>query len=210
MANYIAEVLAGLAAVKITRKNSPTKHVVPGETVLGEACDEVKRAYALLTETEAEVATKAGEWIARLVEIEKKPEADRSKEDRELADWLLLKRARLELLKQLFWHEVVEQFPSLLSGNMGIRKNWLIVRKPERKLRAMGPVIMMGTGLESLAKVLGGDLPPGREGLFGGGEITGFSPKGAPIWGDKRPAGPFGPETFRGTGGMLDPENRNP
>ena len=53
--HYVENVLEDLAAVRITRRNSPPSPVAPNETVMGTACDEVKRAHALLSDTAEEL-----------------------------------------------------------------------------------------------------------------------------------------------------------
>ena len=161
--HYVENVLEDLAAVRITRRNSPPSPVAPNETVMGTACDEVKRAHALLSDTAEELQALFDKNRPAVKAIEQKPKSEWTADDHELADRLALHNARFEMLRNIAWHEVREQFPSLATEDMGMRKNWVVVKtaKPKRGLHLAGMAIISrgGNPLEGLppdlAEILG-------------------------------------------------------
>ena len=123
--SFIKEMLARIKAVNLKKDGAlaPKSEVEPGERVVGILSDDLKKFHVVLRSYTENTHNECLRAHSRM----SKP----TPEDMTLAQRHILAHGRLDILRDVFWQGVKEQFPVLVKERkIGLRKDWKVVICP--------------------------------------------------------------------------------
>ena len=124
----------------------PDEEVRDGERVVGVLSDDLKRLYVVWTRSLEEQLAVCEEKHAKMLQRAQSmsnSELVASGLAAEIKEHELL-HGRLDLIKNIFWHEVKTAFPEVIleGGGVGLRKDWKVVVLDQSRSPLMGAIVL--------------------------------------------------------------------
>ena len=127
----IRRMLEKVDGTHLTAENHPQHKHAKGEEVLGVANTEVMRAYSAYADALREARDEQAKNLPRLRKLNRTPASRLSADDEALAQENNLRVKRVNLLGEMMYHTLYEQFPMAIGHKVGVRQNWLVVLIPD-------------------------------------------------------------------------------